>query len=67
MLKLFIAGQLFAMERYDALRNNEEGQTMAEYGVVLTVIAIGVIIALTALTGGIQRALNAVTAVFPAA
>jgi Flp pilus assembly pilin Flp len=67
MLKLFIAGQLFAMERYDALRNNEEGQTMAEYGVVLTVIAIGVIIALTALTGGITRALDAVTAVFPAA
>jgi Flp pilus assembly pilin Flp len=67
MLKLFIAGQLFAMEKYDALRNNEEGQTMAEYGVVLTVIAIGVIVALTALTGGITRALGAVTAVFPAA
>jgi Flp pilus assembly pilin Flp len=67
MLKLFIAGQLFAMERYDALRNKEEGQTMAEYGVVLTVIAIGVILALTALTGGIKRALDAVTAVFPAA
>lgn len=67
MLKLFIAGQLFAMERYDALRNQEEGQTMAEYGVVLTVIAIGVIAALGLLTGGITRALNAVTAVFPAA
>ena len=36
----------------------EEGQTMAEYGVVLAVIAIGVIIALTALSGGISGAIN---------
>jgi Flp pilus assembly pilin Flp len=67
MLKLFIAGQTYVMEKYDALRNSEEGQTMAEYGVVLTVIAIGVIIALTALSGGIGRALDAVTSKFPAA
>jgi Flp pilus assembly pilin Flp len=67
MLKFFIAGQTYVMEKYDALRNSEEGQTMAEYGVVLTVIAIGVIIALTALSGGIGRALDAVTAKFPAA
>ena len=67
MLKLFIAGQTYAMEKYDAFRNSEEGQTMAEYGVVLTVIAIGVIIALTALSGGIGRALDAVTSKFPAA
>ena len=39
----------------------EEGQTMAEYGVVLAVIAIGVIIALTALSGGISGAIDSVT------
>ena len=38
----------------------EEGQTMAEYGVVLAVIAIGVILALTALSGGISGAINTV-------
>jgi pilus assembly protein Flp/PilA len=38
----------------------EEGQTMAEYGVVLAVIAIGVVLALTALSGGISGAINAV-------
>ena len=38
----------------------EEGQTMAEYGVVLAVIAVGVIVALTALSGGISGAINAV-------
>jgi len=36
----------------------EEGQTMAEYGVVLAVIAIGVIVALTALSGGISDAID---------
>ena len=36
----------------------EEGQTMAEYGVVLAVIAIGVVVALTALSGAISGAIN---------
>ncbi len=67
MLKLFIAAQTFVMDKYDDLRTSEEGQTMAEYGVVLTVIAIGVIIALQALTGGIGRALQQVTNKFPSA
>ena len=39
---------------------SEEGQTMAEYGVVLAVIAIGVVVALTALSGGISCAINGV-------
>jgi Flp pilus assembly pilin Flp len=43
------------------LRRREEGQTMAEYGVVLAVITIAAIVAFTALSGGIQNAINAVT------
>ena len=43
----------------------EAGQTMAEYGVVLAVITIGVVIALTALSGGITNALNAVKSNLP--
>lgn len=42
---------------------NEEGQTMAEYAVVLAVITVVVIAALTALSGGIGSALSRVTAV----
>jgi len=38
----------------------EEGQTMAEYGVVLAVIAVGVVLALTALSGGISGAISKV-------
>ena len=39
----------------------EEGQTMAEYGVVLAVITIGAIVAFTALSGGISKAIHNVT------
>ena len=61
MLKLFIAGQIYVMEKYDALRNSEEGQTMAEYGVVLAVITLGVVIALGLLSTEISGALGRVT------
>lgn len=36
----------------------EEGQTMAEYGVVLAVIALGVVVALGLLSGAIQTAIQ---------
>ncbi|MDX6402134.1 MAG: hypothetical protein QOF27_2740 [Gaiellaceae bacterium] len=39
----------------------EEGQTMAEYGVVLAVIAAIVVAALVALQGGITGAIGRVT------
>ncbi len=39
----------------------EEGQTMAEYGVVLAVITLGVVVALGLLAGGIRNALTSVT------
>jgi Flp pilus assembly pilin Flp len=40
----------------------EDGQTMAEYAVVLAVIAIGIFVALGALSGAIGGALGKVTA-----
>jgi Flp pilus assembly pilin Flp len=42
---------------------SEKGQTMAEYGVVLAVIALGVLVAFTALSGGITNAINNVTSI----
>lgn len=57
MLKLFtFAGML---------RTREEGQTMAEYGVVLAVITLAVIAAITLLAGNVSNALNAVANVLP--
>jgi Flp pilus assembly pilin Flp len=43
----------------------EEGQTMAEYGVVLAVITIGAVAVFTALAGGISGALSAVIGLLP--
>ncbi|MDQ3822732.1 MAG: Flp family type IVb pilin [Actinomycetota bacterium] len=43
----------------------EEGQTMAEYGVVLAVITIGAVAVFTALSGGISGALNRVINMLP--
>ena len=45
----------------------EEGQTMAEYGVVLAVITVGAVAAFTALSGGIEGAINRVKGFLPAA
>lgn len=42
------------------LRDREEGQTMAEYGVVLAVIALGVVVALGLLSDSISGAIGRV-------
>jgi Flp pilus assembly pilin Flp len=41
----------------------EEGQTMAEYAVVLAVITVATVAVFTALSGGIQGALSNVTGI----
>jgi Flp pilus assembly pilin Flp len=41
----------------------EEGQTMAEYAVVLAVITVATVAVFTALSGGIQGALGKVTGI----
>lgn len=63
MLKYFVAAQSLAMNTWDDLRHREDGQTMAEYGVVLAVVSVGIIVALVALSGGISGALSKVTGI----
>jgi Flp pilus assembly pilin Flp len=46
-----------------ALSKRDDGQTMAEYGVVLAVITLAVVVALAALSGAISDALDAVTGI----
>jgi Flp pilus assembly pilin Flp len=61
---------MFISSWLDYVRQNwrkEEGQTMAEYGVVLAVITVLSIAAFTALSGGITQALNNVTSVITGA
>jgi len=44
--------------RLKTLTRNDEGQTMAEYAVVLAVITVATVAVFTALSGGISGALN---------
>jgi len=48
--------------KLDVYLQRERGQTMAEYAVVLAVIAIGIFVALGTLKGSISTALGKVTA-----
>jgi Flp pilus assembly pilin Flp len=43
----------YLTELIAAIRRREEGQTMAEYGVILAVITVAIIAALVALSTGI--------------
>jgi Flp pilus assembly pilin Flp len=58
--KVFAYAQVFAAEAVEALRKREEGQTMAEYAVVLAVVTALVIGAITLLSGNIQGAITRV-------
>ena len=48
---------------FKAVRKREEGQTMAEYAVVLAVITVATVAVFTALSGGISGAINNVKGV----
>ena len=61
MLKLFTFVQVAAA----SLRGREEGQTMAEYGVVLAVITLTVIGAITLLSDNVRSAIESVANVLP--
>jgi Flp pilus assembly pilin Flp len=61
MLKLFT----FVQVASDSLRRREEGQTMAEYGVVLAVITLTVVGAITLLSDNVRSAIESVANVLP--
>ena len=61
MLKLFIVAQVAG----NSMRRREEGQTMAEYGIVLAVITIAVIGAITLLADNVRGALENVAGILP--
>jgi Flp pilus assembly pilin Flp len=54
-------------KRFDSWRgrwSRDEGQTMAEYGVVLGAIVIGCVVAFTGLSGAVANAINAAAGMF---
>jgi Flp pilus assembly pilin Flp len=62
--ELFTIARAFVADKLSKLAG-EKGQTMAEYAVVLAVITIGIVVALIALSGGINNALNNVRSHLP--
>jgi Flp pilus assembly pilin Flp len=54
------------LDRLSASCKREQGQTMAEYGVVMAVITVASVAVFTALSGGVQGTLNRVIGLFPA-
>jgi Flp pilus assembly pilin Flp len=65
VLKLFAFTQAFVGSTVDSLRRREEGQTMAEYGVVLAVITLAVIAAITLLSDNVRNAIENVAGIMP--
>jgi Flp pilus assembly pilin Flp len=65
VLKLFAFTHTFVGSTVDALRRREEGQTMAEYGVVLAVITLAVIGAITLLSDNVRNAIENVAGIMP--
>jgi Flp pilus assembly pilin Flp len=65
MLKLFAYAQVFAAHASESLKKREEGQTMAEYGVVLAVITLAVITAITLLSTHVRNAISSVANILP--
>jgi Flp pilus assembly pilin Flp len=65
VLKLFVLAQAYAAGAAAELRKREEGQTMAEYGVVLAVITIAVIGAITLLSSNVRNAITSVANILP--
>jgi Flp pilus assembly pilin Flp len=60
LLKFAAYAQVLAMESFDSLRRRQEGQTMAEYAVVLAVVTALVIGAITLLSGNVKGAIEKV-------
>jgi Flp pilus assembly pilin Flp len=65
VLEFYTNLQTFVASIRERLVRDEQGQTMAEYGVVLGVITVLCIVAFTALSGAISGAIDAVTAILP--
>src|SRR5919202_1615802 len=65
VLKLFVSLRPPPAEAPAALRRREDGQTMAEYGVVLAVITLAVIAAISLLSDRVRSAITNVASILP--
>src|SRR6185295_10103541 len=64
VLRLFALTQAFP-GKLNALRRHEDGQTMAEYGVVLAVMTLAVLASMTLLSDNVRSAFESIAALLP--
>jgi Flp pilus assembly pilin Flp len=65
VLKLYVSTPALDASEADGLRRGEEGQTMAEYGVVLAVITAAVVASISLLSGSVRGAIENVIGILP--
>lgn len=65
VLKLFAFTQAFAVGTGEALRRREDGQTMAEYGVILALITLTVVASMTLLSDNLRSAFESIASILP--
>jgi Flp pilus assembly pilin Flp len=65
VLKLLAFTQAFTAGTVDALRRREEGQTMAEYGVLLAVVTLTVVASMMLLSTNVHGAFETVAGFLP--
>jgi Flp pilus assembly pilin Flp len=54
MVEVITAAVVRVQNAYFAARNNEEGQTLVEYALIIAVVSLGALVALGFLSGRIQ-------------
>jgi Flp pilus assembly pilin Flp len=67
MIKKVNNALMKAMVAFEAFKGSRKGQAMTEYGLIIALVAVGAITVLGFVSGGIQRAFNAVLQALPAA
>ena len=65
MAKLYVMLFSFMSTAADRVRNNDEGATAVEYGLMVALIAAGIIVAVTALRDQLIGTFNTVTSQLP--
>jgi len=53
------------LKLFASMRRREEGQTMAEYGVVLAVVTLAVVASLTLLSDNMRAAFESIAGILP--
>ena len=65
MAKLYVTLLSFVSTVTDRARSNDEGATAVEYGLMIALIAAGIIVAVTALRDQLNTVFNNVTSALP--